>query len=297
MKRFVFYLSLIFVVSVFASCQKDGKSIVTPVSSGRPYEVLVVADDKCWNSPDSALFHVLDTDVPGLPQPERSFRISRIRPSIFDRSTRLFRNIIITDIQDIYTQTKFKYTRDAYSSPQMIMTIQSPNQEEFAEYVSKNGQVIIDFFTRAEMNREVKLLEKKHNDVLSAKVQNFFDCDIWMPVELASYKVGQQFLWASSNLNDLNFVIYTYPYTSKESFYKGIFHRETRFCDESPHSGSKRRYVYGDCRFHFCRRLVTLRCRVIMHMKYAVCGKWRTMLWEVLSFHMFMWTVRTVGLS
>lgn len=223
MKRFVFYLSLIFVVSVFASCQKDGKSIVTPVSSGRPYEVLVVADDKCWNSPDSALFHVLDTDVPGLPQPERSFRISRIRPEYFDRSTRLFRNIIIADIQDIYTQTKFKYTRDAYSSPQMIMTIQSPNQEEFAEYVSRNGQVIIDFFTRAEMNREVKLLEKKHNDVLSAKVQSLFDCDIWMPVELASYKVGQQFLWASSNLNDLNFVIYTYPYTSKETFTKAYF--------------------------------------------------------------------------
>ena len=223
MKPFSFYLSLIFVVSVFAFCQKDGKSIVTPVSSGRPYEVLVVADDKCWNSPDSALFHVLDTDVPGLPQPERSFRISRVRPEYFDRSTRLFRNIIIADIQDIYTQTKFKYTRDAYSSPQMIMTIQSPNQEEFAEYVSKNGQVIIDFFTRAEMNREVKLLEKKHNDVLSAKVQSFFDCDIWMPVELASYKVGQQFLWASSNLNDLNFVIYTYPYTSKGTFTKAYF--------------------------------------------------------------------------
>lgn len=223
MKPFSFYLSLIFVVSVFAFCQKDGKSIVTPVSSGRPYEVLVVADDKCWNSPDSALFHVLDTDVPGLPQPERSFRISRVRPEYFDRSTRLFRNIIIADIQDIYTQTKFKYTRDAYSSPQMIMTIQSPNQEKFAEYVSKNGQVIIDFFTRAEMNREVKLLEKKHNDVLSAKVQSFFDCDIWMPVELASYKVGQQFLWASSNLNDLNFVIYTYPYTSKGTFTKAYF--------------------------------------------------------------------------
>lgn len=38
MKPFSFYLSLIFVVSVFASCQKDGKSIVTPVSSGRPYD-------------------------------------------------------------------------------------------------------------------------------------------------------------------------------------------------------------------------------------------------------------------
>ena len=203
MKPLAFYSSLISVIFVFASCHKEGKSIVTPVSSGRPYEVLVVADDQCWNSPDSALFHVLDTDVPGLPQPERSFRISRVRPEYFNRSTRLFRNIIIADIQDIYTQTKFKYTRDAYASPQMIMTIQSPSQEEFAEYVSRHGQVIIDFFTRAEMNREVKLLKKKHNEVLSAKVQSLFDCDIWMPVELASYKVGQQFLWASSNLNDL----------------------------------------------------------------------------------------------
>lgn len=203
MKPLAFYSSLISVIFVFASCHKEGKSIVTPVSSGRPYEVLVVADDQCWNSPDSALFHVLDTDVPGLPQPERSFRISRVRPESFNRSTRLFRNIIIADIQDIYTQTKFKYTRDAYASPQMIMTIQSPSQEEFAEYVSRHGQVIIDFFTRAEMNREVKLLKKKHNEVLSAKVQSLFDCDIWMPVELASYKVGQQFLWASSNLNDL----------------------------------------------------------------------------------------------
>lgn len=223
MKPLAFYSSLISVIFVFASCHKEGKNIVTPVSSGRPYEVLVVADDQCWNSPDSALFHVLDTDVPGLPQPERSFRISRVSPESFNRSTRLFRNIIIADIQDIYTQTKFKYTRDAYASPQMIMTIQSPSQEEFAEYVSRHGQVIIDFFTRAEMNREVKLLKKKHNEVLSAKVQSLFDCDIWMPVELASYKVGQQFLWASSNLNDLNFVIYTYPYTSKETFTKAYF--------------------------------------------------------------------------
>ena len=223
MKRFSFYLSFVLMALVLASCSKDGKSIITPVSSGRPYEVMVVADDKCWNSPDSALFHVLDTDVPGLPQPERSFRISRVRPDYFDRSIRMFRNIIIVDIQDIYTQTKFKYTRDAYSSPQMIMTIQSPSQEEFAEYVSKNGQVIIDFFTRAEMNREVKLLEKKHNETLSTKVQSLFDCDIWMPVDLSSYKVGENFLWASNNLNDLNFVMYSYLYTSKKTFTKEYF--------------------------------------------------------------------------
>ena len=37
----------------------------------------------------------------------------------------------------------------------MIMTIQSPSQEDFADYVSKHGNVIVDFFTRAEMNRQI----------------------------------------------------------------------------------------------------------------------------------------------
>lgn len=74
---------------------------------------------------------------------------------------RLFRNIIMVDINpQLYTQVKFKYSRDVYASPQMIMVIQAPNQEEFANYVSQNGNVIIDFFTRAEMNREIKTLEK-----------------------------------------------------------------------------------------------------------------------------------------
>ena len=223
MKRIAFYLNFLLLMTVFASCSKSGKSIVTPVSSGRPYEVLVVADDKCWMSPDSALYHVLDTDVPGLPQPERSFRISRIRPTHFDRVMRIFRNIVIVDIQDIYTQTKFKYARNAYAAPQMIMTIQSPSQEEFAEFLSKHGQVVVDFFTRAEMNRQINLLKEKHNGAISAKVGSMFDCDIWFPNELSSFKEGKDFFWASSNLNDMNFVMYSYPFTDNNTFTKEFF--------------------------------------------------------------------------
>ena len=58
MKRLAFYLSLALVVLALASCKGEGKSLITPASSGRPYEILVVADDNCWMSPDSALFHV-----------------------------------------------------------------------------------------------------------------------------------------------------------------------------------------------------------------------------------------------
>ena len=47
MKRVTFYLGIALAVLSFSSCRNNGKSIITPVSSGRPYEVMVVADDKC----------------------------------------------------------------------------------------------------------------------------------------------------------------------------------------------------------------------------------------------------------
>ncbi len=226
MKRIAFYLSLVLVVLVLASCKKGQKNLFTPTSSGRPYEVLVVVNKPVWDRPAGrALFDVLDTNVPGLPQAERSFRISNVDPQHFDRVLKIFRNIIIVDIQDIYTQPKLKFSRDVYASPQMIMTIQAPDEEEFEKFVTKNSKVIIDFFVKSEMNRQIALLKQKHNDVISTKVGSLFDCDIWVPVELANYKEGKDFLWASTNraTADMNVVMYSYPYTDKDTFTKEYF--------------------------------------------------------------------------
>lgn len=226
MKRIAFYLSMVLVVLVLASCKNGQKSLFTPTSSGRPYEVLVVVNKVQWERPAGrALFNVLDSDVPGLPQPERSFRISTIDQNNFDRVMRIFRNIIIVDIQDIYTQPKFKFSRDVYAAPQMIMTIQAPNEDEFQAYVEKNGQTIVDFFVKSEMNRQISLLQQKHNETVSAKVASLFDCEVWIPSELQNYKVGENFLWASTNRAsaDMNFVMYSYPYTDKDTFTKEYF--------------------------------------------------------------------------
>ena len=225
-------LSMALMAVVLFSCEgngkKGGKSLFTPVSSGRPYEMLVVIDKGMWERPAGrALFDVLDSDVPGLPQPERSFRISQIIPSKFDRGFRIFRNIIDVDIQPIYTQPKLKYSRDSYASPQMIMTIQAPDEQSFEEFVAKNRQVIVDFFTKAEMNRQINLLKEKYSPVVAAKVGSIFGCDVRIPAELERYKEGKDFLWASSDNNStntsLNFVIYSYPYTDKNTFTKDYF--------------------------------------------------------------------------
>ncbi len=226
MKRIAFYLSCVLVALAPVSCKKGQANLFTPTSSGRPYEMLAVIDNAMWDRPAGrALFDVLDTDVPGLPQPERSFRISNIDPAHFDRVMRIFRNIIVADIQDIYTQPKLKFSRDVYASPQMIMTIQAPDEDSFEAFVRDNGQVIIDFFVKAEMNRQIAMLKRKHNEMFSTRVNSLFDCDVWIPTELSNYKVGDNFIWASTNRAsaDMNFVMYAYPFTDNHTFTKEYF--------------------------------------------------------------------------
>ena len=201
---------------------KKKKSLLMPNASGLPYEMLVVMDDDQWDRPlGRAVFNVLDSDVPGLPQSERSFRISRVEPEGFNSNMfKIMRNVIKVDIQNIYTQPKFKFARNVYSYPQMIMTLQAPDEESLTEYINNNQQSIIDFFTKAEMNREIENLRDRHNPEVSRLAEEILGVDIWVPWELNKFKKGKDFLWASTNVGkkDMNLVLYSYPYTDKNTF-------------------------------------------------------------------------------
>lgn len=227
MKKHLFYLSMVLVLMLFAACGKGKKGVFTPSSSGRAYEILVVVDQGLWERPAGrALFDVLDSDVPGLPQSERSFRIMYTAPANYDATLKMIRNIIIVDVnKELYTQPKFKSAKNVYAVPQSILTIQAADEPSFAKFVEENSQTIIDFFTHAEMNRQISVLEKKHSDYISTKVKSIFDCDVWVPGELTSTKQGENFFWAGMNAatGDQNFVIYSYPYTDKDTFTKEYF--------------------------------------------------------------------------
>lgn len=198
------------------------KTLLMPNASGLPYEMLVVMDEEQWERPlGRAVFNVLDTDVPGLPQSERSFRISRVDPSGFNSNMfRIMRNVIKVDIQNIYTQPKLKFARNVYAYPQMVMTLQAPDEASLAQYVEENAQSIIDFFTKSEMNREIENLREKHNPDVSLMAKEIFGVDVWVPWELNKFKKGKDFFWASTNVGkkDMNIVLYSYPYTDKNTF-------------------------------------------------------------------------------
>lgn len=222
MKKYFVYLSMALIACILGSCSLTGNR----TSSGRPYELLVVVDPGVWErEAGRALHDVLEADMPGLPQSEPSFRIMYTSQKDYDSTLKLIRNIVIVDIKDTFTRPSFKFTRDVYAAPQIILNIQAPTEDEFETFVRENKQVIIDFFTRAEMNRQIVQLKDKHNTFISNRVDSLFGCEVWIPQELAYYKTREHFFWASTNRGaaDQHFVIYSYPYTDKNTFTKEYF--------------------------------------------------------------------------
>lgn len=216
----------LFPIIALAACLLYGceKSDFMPVASGRPYEVMVVMDSVDWNAPHGrALFDVLDTDVPMLPQSERSFRISRTERKDFDRILNIFRNIIIVNIDNTqFTQTKMKFARNKYALDQIVLTINSPSNEEFRKFCVEHRQDIVDFLTKMEMNRLIKELRKKHSKVTKELAKEIFDCDVDAPIELTSFKRGENFLWTSNNTPTgmMSIVMYSFPYEGPQIFNK-----------------------------------------------------------------------------
>lgn len=220
MKRLILLL-LPMLAFLTGSCDK---SYILPTASGRPYEVMVVMDSVEWNAPHGrALFDVLDTDVPMLPQSERSFRISQVEENRFDRLLNIFRNIIIVNIDRTqFTQTRMKFTRDKYALGQIVLTINSPSEESFREFCIKHRQDIVDFLTKMEMNRLVKQLKKEYSKKTQELAKEIFDCEVNAPKELHSFKKGKDFLWTTNNApaGMVSMVMYSFPYEGPHIFNK-----------------------------------------------------------------------------
>lgn len=221
MKHSLFTLTALCCLLLLASCSKEQ---IFPQASGRPYEVLVVLDNKTWEAPAGrALFDILDTDVPCLPQSERSFHITQIEPKDLSANFSIFRNIIQVNIdKSQFSRTGMRFSRNKYAIDQIVLTINSPSEDDFQQFCIKHKQEVLDFLTRTEMNRLIKELETKYSKVTYDLAWQVFTCRFYAPKELKAYKKGTQFFWTSNNTASglENICMYSYPYEGPETFNK-----------------------------------------------------------------------------
>ncbi len=283
MKRLIFILSL--VVIALAACDSNNpstprrgfrnRSLLVPSSSGNPYEVMVVAEDSVWDGyPGRALDVVLNKEIPMLPRPAESvFHVSRITPDHFNRISNLFRNIIVLKVNPRTTAPKMSFERDAFSSPQLIITIQGPDERDLSMYITEHTQTIIQFISSEEINRNAELLESQYNKDFYDKAKEMFDCELFIPVDVRKMKIGDNFIWASNDgINSIqNICIYSYPYVStKELTRKGFISLRDTFMRRNIPGGQPNQYMTTNHEF-VQTKAINVQGRYVMEAR----GLWR----------------------
>ncbi len=236
MKRNLLLLPL---ALLLCACRGGG---MLPNPSGAAGELLIVADERDWRTDGGkALFDLLTSDVPCLPQAEPMFSVSRVEHSSFDRLLRPARNIVLVEIDSTrYTRATIKLERNRWARSQAVAVITADNAEHLADIVESRGAALLDFFVRAERERQIDYLKQNINQTALQKVYDKFGIKIAVPTSLNKYNESDDFLWISNGSGTArqDVVIYSYPYTSKSQLTRAalIAKRDSVLCAHIPGS-------------------------------------------------------------
>ena len=144
-------------VGVCVACVSCNGDTLLPNASGAANELLVVMDDADWRTDGGrALFDVLTTDVPALPQAEPMFDISRVSHSQFDQLLHPTRNIVMVYVDSTrYTKATLRLTRNKWARTQAVAVITTDNAAHLQQLLQRRQRVLIDFFVDAERERQI----------------------------------------------------------------------------------------------------------------------------------------------
>lgn len=221
-KQIIYCTIALLLALTMSSCRK--KTINNPLSVnsvGSPWELLVVMDKADWEADHGrVLFDVLDADVPALPQSEPRFKISRCDEADFDGLLKPVRNILIVEISHIYSKPKMHFSEDLWANSQSVIKIVAPDEMTFASFVTEKKDLIYQYFELAERKRNLQYIKRTHDREMSRLVNLKLGYEVQVPKGMDRFKIGENFIWLSNDRQRRyqSMVIYSYPYTDKNTF-------------------------------------------------------------------------------
>lgn len=208
-------------LALMYSCGNTG--VTLPSVTGTQFEVLVVMNDTAWkDSAGIALDNVLSQYVDGLPQAEPNMDVHHCNQEQFTSVLMPTRNIVLTDIAEKYSAPKITYGKDRWAAPQAFVKITAPSDTAFARIIKEKGQEILNFFIVMERERQMYF----NKDYLDAKdqtaIEKMFGIQIDIPQGISKATVKKDFYWLTNDNPTIreDIVIYSYPYTDKNTFTK-----------------------------------------------------------------------------
>lgn len=191
-------------------------------ASSATNEVLVIINEDEWQEPHGrALFDVLNSPMPGMPQREANFKIIQIDPKNFTNTFKMARNLIVVEVSNTYSEVKLSSETNKYASGQVVLTFKAPDKDALQYYLEENEEAIVNYLVTKELERTSQWL-KKESATPKTHLKNKFGFTIDYPKGLSNITEDENFFWATNNSaqSRQDIVIYSLPYTSETIFEK-----------------------------------------------------------------------------
>ena len=189
-------------------------------ATGSPYELIVVCPQQQWSSElGDTLNSVLCQPVEELVQYEPVFDVMRILPNNFKSLTKHHRNIVVVQVDPSHSEPAIKVQYDVTAKPQIYITIQGPDNQSVAQYVSDNRDNLVRVIEMAERDRNISYAERYYSRPLHQLILETFGVEMRIPDNFKLRTKSDDMVWISQEFPTASqgFFIYKYPYEGQRS--------------------------------------------------------------------------------
>ena len=191
----------------------EGRRIVK--SKGLPSELLLVVDKAVWESPVAdTLRKIVEGPVPGLPQAESYFRVTRILTPYYEQMYTTMHSKLFVRLDPHERVPMVGVNHDVSARPQIEVTVKAPDLESLGRFLSGKALFLRDVIADAQLQMRAAQLRKHYSKKAYDDLRACMGRTIYAPQEIKATKKGHRFLWAGTNLNekDMNVVVYACPW-------------------------------------------------------------------------------------
>ncbi len=186
------------------------------ISQGSPYELIVVANQPQWEGElGDTLRSVLIAPIPYLQQTEPLFDVLRVTNQGYTNLITKHRNILVNNIDPELKETSASVEYDRFATPQVVITISGPTEQDITKYVSDNREQIVQILESAERDRDIEYGKKFNVKSLESLITSKFGFEMKIPVGYTLRNEGEDFVWMSYEYPTASqgVIIYKYPAT------------------------------------------------------------------------------------
>ena len=189
-------------------------------SQGKPYELIVVCSQPEWEGKlGDTLRSILAAPIPYLDRTEPLFDLLHVTQRGFNKLVVNHRNILKVVVDKNIAAPSVAVQYDATAQPQIVMTLQGPDQSSLIAYLSDNRDNLVHVLEKAERDRAIDFAEEFSDAKIDQAIEKTFGIEMSVPKGYVLAKQEPDFMWLRYEYPSASqgFMLYSYPYEGARS--------------------------------------------------------------------------------